>query len=204
MTNVRQISNIRDMPDVSAASRSPALPPRAARPIGERGLKALAAPVRRSMIDLLGERPATVTELAATLGKAKGTIAHHMDVLVAAELVEVVATRRVRAIEERIYGRTAPTFVLPKDHLDSLGSFGESWRFEDAAVDARRPLDHEAAFTSVRYVRVPHDRAHEFAQRLTDLLDDFVAEPRAGDVVYGLLAALFPTDRPHLPDEEAG
>lgn len=39
---------------------------------GTQGMKALAAPVRRAIIDLLGDRPATVTDLAATLGKAKG------------------------------------------------------------------------------------------------------------------------------------
>ncbi len=163
-------------------------------------MKALAEPVRRGIIDLLGERPATVTELSDTLGKAKGTIAHHVDVLVDAQLVEVASTRRVRALEERTYARVAPTFVFPPDHLATLGHLAGSWMLEEAAESARAPVGDEAATTSVRFARIPHERAGEFCERLGELLDDFVAESRDGDVVYGLLVALFPTDRPHLPD----
>jgi len=162
-------------------------------------MKALAAPVRRGIIDLLGDRPATVTDLAATLGKAKGTIAHHIDVLVEAEMVEVVSTRRVRAMEERTYGRTAPTFVLPTQHLASIS---DSWMLAEAAESARASLKDEASLTSVRFARIPSEQAEAFGRRLTALLDDFVAEPRDGDVVYGLLVALFPTDRRQLPDRE--
>ena len=171
--------------------------------MGTLGMKALAAPVRRAIVDLLGDRPATVTDLAATLDKAKGTIAHHIDVLVEAEMVVVVSTRRVRAIEERTYGRTAPTFILPTEHLGSLASLSDSWMLEEAAESARAPSSGEAGLTSVRFARIPSERAAEFGERLGALLDDFVAEPRAGDVVYGLLVALFPTDRPHLPDRES-
>lgn len=165
-------------------------------------MKALGEPVRRSIIDLLGERPATVTELSVTLGKAKGTIAHHVKVLVDAELVEVVATRRIRAVEERTYGRTAPTFVFLSHHLTTLPSLAESWMFDEAAASARLPAEGEAAFTSVRFARIPQDRAEAFKERLTELLDEFVAERRVGDVVYGLLVSLFPTDRPHLGDND--
>jgi len=165
-------------------------------------MKALGAPVRRAIVDLLGDRPATVTELATTLGKAKGTISHHVDVLVDAELVEVVSTRKVRAIEERTYGRTAPTFILPEGHMESLSGLADSWMLEEAVESARAPDEGEKAFTSVRFARIPHDRADEFAHRLGDLLDDFVACPRGGDVVYGLMTLLFPTDRAHLPDEQ--
>ena len=175
-----------------------------ARPIGERGMKALSSPVRRAIIDLLGDRPATVTELATSLEKAKGTISHHIDVLVDADLVEVVSTRKVRAIEERTYGRTAPTFILPEGHMESLAELADSWMLEEAVDSARAPAEGEKAFTSVRFARIPHERADEFAHRLGDLLDDFVASPRGGDVVYGLMTLLFPTDRAHLPDAEDG
>jgi DNA-binding transcriptional ArsR family regulator len=175
------------------------LPQQKSKHVGDLGMKALAAPVRRAIIDLLGDRPATVTDLATTLGKAKGTIAHHIDVLVDAEMVEVVSTRRVRAMEERTYGRAAPTFVLPTQHLASLS---DSWMLEEAAESARASSQDEAGLMSVRFARVPNERAAEFGRRLSTLLDDFVAEPRHGDVVYGLLVALFPTDRPHLPDRK--
>lgn len=167
------------------------------RPIGVEGLKALGDDTRRAIVDLLGDRAATITELAATLGKAKGTIAHHVKVLEDAELVEVVSTRRVRAIEERTYGRTAPTFLLPSDEMQVLG---ESWMVGDAVASARAQRDDEAGLTTVRFARIDAARAAEFERRLIDLAEDFRGAPRGGDVVYGLLVSLFPTDRPRLPD----
>src|SRR5207302_7541521 len=75
-------------------------------------LRAIADPLRDTILDLLHERAATVTELAAAVGRPKSTVAHHVNVLVDAGLVRVVRTRRVRAIEERFYGRTARMFYV--------------------------------------------------------------------------------------------
>jgi DNA-binding transcriptional ArsR family regulator len=74
--------------------------------------KAIADPLRGAVLDLLLERAATVTELAAALGRPKSTVAHHVNVLVDARVLKVVRTRRVRAIEERFYGRTARLFQV--------------------------------------------------------------------------------------------
>src|SRR5215468_11384355 len=73
-------------------------------------LRALADPLRSTILDLLLERAATVTELATAVRRPKSTVAHHVNVLVEAGLLRVVRTRRVRAIEERYYGRTARLF----------------------------------------------------------------------------------------------
>src|SRR3954454_11880714 len=75
-------------------------------------VKALSHPLRTTILGLLHERAATVTELAAAVGRPKSTVAHHVKVLREAGLVEVVRTRRVRAIEERFYGRTARMFYV--------------------------------------------------------------------------------------------
>src|SRR5215212_10782280 len=75
-------------------------------------VKAIGHPLRTTILGLLHERAATVTELAAALKRPKSTIAHHVKVLAEAGLVQVVRTRRVRAIEERFYGRTARMFYI--------------------------------------------------------------------------------------------
>src|SRR5690349_23426027 len=75
-------------------------------------VKALSHPVRTTILHLLHERAATVSELAGALERPKSTIAHHVKVLTDAGLVQVVRTRRVRAIEERFYGRTARMFYV--------------------------------------------------------------------------------------------
>ena len=70
-------------------------------------VKAISHPLRTTILSLLHERAATVTELAVAVERPKSTVAHHVKVLNEAGLVQVVRTRRVRAIEERFYGRTA-------------------------------------------------------------------------------------------------
>src|SRR5438128_5852581 len=75
-------------------------------------VKAISHPLRTTILGLLHERAATVTELAVALERPKSTVAHHVKVLTEAGLVRVVRTRRVRAIEERFYGRTARLFYV--------------------------------------------------------------------------------------------
>ena len=53
---------------------------------------------RQAIVALLRERAATVSELAAVLDKPKGTLGHHMQVLADAGLVQVVRTKKVRAL----------------------------------------------------------------------------------------------------------
>src|SRR5262245_24626557 len=78
-------------------------------------VKALSHPLRTTILGLLHERAATVSELAVALERPKSTVAHHVKVLVEAGLLQVVKTRRVRAIEERFYGRTARMFYVDID-----------------------------------------------------------------------------------------
>ena len=78
-------------------------------------LRAMADPLRSTILDLLLERAATVSELAAAVGRPKSTVAHHVNVLMDAGMLQVVRTRRVRAIDERYYGRTARLFRVGVD-----------------------------------------------------------------------------------------
>src|SRR5579872_2268672 len=75
-------------------------------------VKAISHPLRTAILSLLHERAATVSELAVAVGRPKSTVAHHVNVLTEAGLLAVVRTRRVRAIEERFYGRTARMFYV--------------------------------------------------------------------------------------------
>src|ERR671918_1222667 len=83
-------------------------------------LRALADPLRDTILDLLLERAATVAELAAAVQRPKSTVAHHVNVLVEAGMLRVVRTRRVRAIDERFYGRTARIFYVGRIAPDQV------------------------------------------------------------------------------------
>ncbi|MFD4977461.1 ArsR/SmtB family transcription factor [Streptomyces sp. NPDC058424] len=167
-------------------------------------LRALASPLRDAILELLLERAATVSELAAALGRPKSTVAHHVGVLVDAQLMKVVRTRRVRAIDERYYGRTARIFrigtVSPID-----GAAAPSYNNDLATAAAESASAHQANQLSsiVRHVRIPREQAREFWTRVLELANDYAQLPRAGDVVYGFAAGLYPTDYPALPEAES-
>src|SRR5262245_53087249 len=75
-------------------------------------LRALVDPLRGTILGLLLERAATVTELARAVQRPNGTVAYHVNLLVGTGLLRVVRTRKVRAIEERYYGRVARTIYI--------------------------------------------------------------------------------------------
>jgi DNA-binding transcriptional ArsR family regulator len=155
-------------------------------------LKALGDPLRLLILDLVLERAMTVSELAERTVRPKGTVGYHVDVLIAAGLLQVVRTRRVRAVEERFYGRAARTVVFP-DHVDGEIPFLDAVLRD---IDLDRTRDHaEVSTFTFRHARIPRERAFEFATRLDALALEFIAEPRGGDVEYGLYFALFPTNR---------
>ncbi len=165
------------------------------------GLRAMAHPARSIILDLLLERAATVSELAAATGRPKSTVAHHVTVLVDAGMLKVVRTRRVRAIDERYYGRTARIFHVgavaqPSDNPMTLQP---SCLAEAAAEAAAAHLADELS-GFLRHARIPAERAQEFWQRVVPLLHEFNQLPRSGDTVYGFAVGLYPTDHPSLPD----
>lgn len=167
--------------------------------------RALFEETRQSIITLIGERAATVSELAATLGKPKGTVGHHMQVLADAGLVRVVRTEKVRALEAKYWGRTARVFYYQRVDA-AIGdaqrllerSAAEVGRLEAAALaagqDAEGILD-----VNRRDVRVPVERVAEFRDRLVALLTEFAAQPRAGDTTYAMVYGVFPSSLTPLP-----
>ncbi len=167
-----------------------------------RELRAMAHPLRAAILDLLLERAATVGELAAAVGRPASTVAHHVGVLADADMLKVVRTRRVRAIDERFYGRTAAIFYvgvirpeqarMPTNHL--------------AAAAAESGPAHEAddLRAIIRHARIPRERAAEFWERVCQLTHEFTRLPRSGDTVYGFVAGLYPTESPALPGQDDG
>jgi DNA-binding transcriptional ArsR family regulator len=151
-------------------------------------LKALGDPLRMLILDLVLERSMSVTELAERTQRPKGTVGYHVDVLVDAGLLQVTRTRKVRAVEERFYGRAARTIVFPSHD-------GEIPFLRDVVADIDLDRDDTAATFTFRHARIPLERAAEYATRLDALALEFIDEPRGGDVDYGLYLGLFPTNR---------
>ncbi|MET3807353.1 DNA-binding transcriptional ArsR family regulator [Nakamurella sp. UYEF19] len=163
-------------------------------------LKAMAEPLRDTLLELVLERAATVQELAAAVHRPKSSIAHHVHVLVDAGLMRVVRTRRVRAIEERFYGRTARIFQVGRVRPEDVSP--PPWP-NDLATSAQ---ESHAAYLADRmrslrrHVRISPGRAAEFWERVAALVDDFSQLPRDGEEMYALVTSLYPAEHPTLAE----
>jgi len=164
-------------------------------------VKAISHPLRTAILHLLHERAATVTELAGALERPKSTVAHHVQVLTDAGLVRVVRTRRVRAIEERFFGRTARLFYVGVER----GSEGEEMPrdfndFEVAAAESAAAFRDGKLWGFLRHARISEAQASDFWERMAELVAEFDRLPRTGETMYGFAVGVYPSDLPTLPE----
>jgi DNA-binding transcriptional ArsR family regulator len=166
-------------------------------------VKAMGHPLRTTILSLLHERAATVTELAVALDRPKSTVAHHVRVLAEAGLLQVVRTRRVRAIEERFYGRTARLFYVgierSPDGDDLPRDFND---FEVAAGESAAAYREGKLWGFIRHARISEAQASAFWERMAELVTEFDQLPRSGETVYGFAVGVYPTDHPVLPGKD--
>ncbi|WP_433277018.1 ArsR/SmtB family transcription factor [Pseudonocardia xinjiangensis] len=163
-------------------------------------LRAMAHPLRSTVLDLLLERAATVSELAGAVGRPKSTMAHHVKVLVDAGLLRVVRTRRVRAIDERFYGRTARLFFVGPVPLEQITPLPWTNYLADAAEESTAAYHADRMWANHRHARIARPQAAAFWRRVEVLVQEFSELPRDGDEVYGFVVGLYPTDHPTLPE----
>ncbi|GIJ46330.1 hypothetical protein Val02_32160 [Virgisporangium aliadipatigenens] len=156
--------------------------------------KALAHPFRQRLLFALGERPATISQLAVALDALKGNVSHHLKVLREAGLVRDAGTRTVRGGTERYFARAAARVVAPT----AVPGTAAALLGAIATEIERSPAEH---VLTLRHVRL----SAEQAARLTEALEEIVAaapdtpdQPR-----HGLLVALYQQAEP-APDTDAG
>src|ERR687890_682230 len=121
-----------------------------------------------------------------------------------ATLLRVVRTRRVRAIEERFYGRVARTLYIgvlsrPEDKQVVAAING----LAEAAAEAAPAHAADELRCLLLHARIPIEEVRNFWAEVQEVARRFAQIPRAGDQVYGFVAGLYPTDAPTLPDRPA-
>jgi DNA-binding transcriptional ArsR family regulator len=167
---------------------------------GPSQVKAISHPLRNTILGLLHERAATVSELAVALDRPKSTVAHHVKVLADAGLVQVVRTRRVRAIEERFFGRTARMFYVGVERSPDGDQLPRDFNdFEVAAHESAAAYRDGKLWGFLRHARISQKQASEFWEQMAELVAAFDQLPRSGDTVYGFAVGVYPTDYPSLP-----
>lgn len=146
-------------------------------------LRALADELRSRIVALLRQRARSTQELALELGIPKGTVGHHLKVLERAGLIRVVRTRRVRAVVEKFYGRTARLFLFKTEDPADARALGAVTLRQSAEELERAP---ESAGWGLVRARLTEKDARRLERRLERLLDDY----RTADTPEGRLAAL--------------
>jgi DNA-binding transcriptional ArsR family regulator len=153
--------------------------------------KALGHPLRHRLINVLRQRPATLSQLALALGSTKGTLSYHMTVLLSAGLVRSAGTRTVRGGTEQYFELVSTGFrpVMP--------GAGAAKFLINAALAEMVPGGPEQ--TLLTHLRLSAPQAEALAQRLSE----FANETRGDDdgESYGLLLSLYRADIPKLPED---
>jgi DNA-binding transcriptional ArsR family regulator len=154
-------------------------------------LKAIADPFRTQLIQLLRDRARSTQELSEELSVPKGTVGHHLKVLEAADLIRVVRTRKVRAVTEKFYGRTARLFLFQtEDPADSRALSAVTLRQAAGEVEVAALV---TGFGLVRARLTQKDR-ERFERRAQKLLEDFRSADTPGGTPSSLTAGIWATE----------
>jgi DNA-binding transcriptional ArsR family regulator len=145
---------------------------------------ALGHPLRLRLLAFLGQKQATISQLAVELDTRKGNVAHHLAVLREAGLVRVAHTRTVRGGTEQYYER-----VARKVHF--TGELPEERKALTLRVLADEVGNAEPdPFLMLRYVHLTQQQAERLKAVLTELVDG-VTEASADEPRYRMLVGLF-------------
>ncbi|MEU4643038.1 winged helix-turn-helix domain-containing protein [Micromonospora sp. NPDC023814] len=145
--------------------------------------KALGHPLRQRLLFALGQRPATISQLAAALGAAKGNVAHHLKVLRDAGMVRVAHTRQVRGGTEQYYQRSARRMRVAPGHAAATAAMLGAVAEEVSAAPGE-PLLH------LRHLRLTAAQAERLGAALSELLDT-AEDAGEGEDRYGVLVSLY-------------
>lgn len=165
-------------------------------------LVVVAQPLRSRLTRLLIDRPATVAELADELDVPVTRLYYHLDKLETHGLVQVVATRRVRGVEERRYRATARSYTLSErlmavareepEVFDRVVAalFGGA-KAELEGVLGRLDEDRRDQLALMRPVlRLTPERQAELLSRLRELIAEY--DDDEGDVELAMLLVAYP------------
>jgi DNA-binding transcriptional ArsR family regulator len=154
-------------------------------------LRAMADPFRVQLVQLMRDQARSTHELAEELSVPRGTVGHHLKVLENAGLIKVVRTRKVRALTEKFYGRTARLFLYQTDDPDSHRTIGSN-----TMRQATGEVESAAEVTGFGLVRARLTKKDmcRLERRAQKLLDDFRAADTPGERPWSLTLGFWSTE----------
>lgn len=142
--------------------------------------RALANPMRHRLLMALRGEPATISQLARRLDVRKGSVAHHLKVLVAAGMARPSESRQVRGGTEQYYELAIGAVRGPDDPEATAAMLSAVATSVAADPD---PLLH------LRHVRLSAAQAAALRAELERIVEEVPSEPDAP--TYGVLVSLY-------------
>jgi DNA-binding transcriptional ArsR family regulator len=155
--------------------------------------KALGHPLRHRLLIALRQRPATLAQLAAALGAAKGTVGYHAKVLLDAGLVRVAHERRVRGGTEQYYEPASERLRISPD-----APVGGEFLVRAALAEMLPSAPGDPDRTLLRHVRLTAGQAAE----VTATLEALQLPDETEGLLYGVLLSIYRADIPVLPPDD--
>ncbi|MFF4364849.1 ArsR/SmtB family transcription factor [Streptomyces sp. NPDC001594] len=159
-------------------------------------LRAVSNLTRHRIMAVLRFEPATITQIAARVGLAKGSSSYHVRLLERAGLVKVVRTRKVRGVNERYYAMAARSILLPDP-----GEGEPDLLMRHAVADLEAAPANSERHVRMAHLRLTDEQFAELGARLMALADEFreLSDPSLPDA--SLVFALF---HPATGEQAAG
>lgn len=155
--------------------------------------KALGHPVRHRIVNVLRQRPATLGQLAAAMGLAKGTISFHIRVLREAGLVRLAGTQHVRGGTEQYFALVSGGF-----RLDEEAGTGPEFLIQAALAEMLPAGGSESGQTVLTHLWLTGQQASALAAKVEEFATrQHPADGLSGEA-YGLLLSLYRADIPRL------
>lgn len=167
-------------------------------------LVAMSQPLRAAIVSELIPSPATAAELAERLDVPPTRLYYHLDLLEGHGVIRVVATRKVRGVEERRYRAVARDYRLAPEVMERARS---EPAILDEVVEAMfagvrselsgvaRRLDEvgpDRTILARTRLTLDVDRRREFIRRLRELIEEYGEDD--GVEPIGVLIAAYPME----------
>jgi len=181
-------------------------------------LKVLTDPLRLQILELLDPEPQTVAEVAEKLGFSSSRLYYHFNLLETHGMIQVVETRMLNNLIEKVYWTTAEDLEIEKNLLNFSSEEGQenvtkmiSTSLEATREDIMRSIQarkrqleqgeklHPRDMLMMTSKKKLKDETYqEFLQKLQDLVKAFDALPDEDELdekinVYGLACYLYPS-----------
>ena len=182
-------------------------------------LRAIADPLRTQILELLVKEPRTVKQVGEKLGLAPGKLYYHFNMLEKHGMIEVVETRQIANMLEKLYHATATEIELDPSLLSFTTDQGKesihtllTSSLDSTRDDLVRSLQARAynleqgarpqprkAFVKRAISRIPDNKADEFAERVLALVEEFEkaddapSEENADQENYALTVVFYPS-----------